>query len=284
MNLAIVLALVAAVAYGAGDFAAGLATRRAGSLAVTAGSQLIGLVPLLTLLLVQRPAALTPALLGWGVLAGFGNVGGTVSLYRGLANGRMGVVAPLSGVVAAGLPVAVGLLLGERPSAMALAGIGIALVAIVLVSLAHEDRRSHTRSQSGVLDGLGAGVGFALLFVALERAGTGHGVWPLVLSSATTVLVLAIVAAVTRARLLPEREHLGSVALVGTLGMIASLSYLAATGHGLLALVVVLTSLYPAVTVILAAMVLRERSTRVQIGGMVCAAAAVVLIVVGSSS
>lgn len=281
MGIAVVLGLMAALAYGCSDFIAGLATRRAGLLAATAGGFAAALVTTLVVIAVQRPVAPTAPVLAWGALAGLGSAVGSLFLYRGLAGGRMSVVAPLSGVVAAGLPVCVGLLRGERPGALAMVGIVVALLAIVLVSMAHGERGSSTALSLGVVDGLLAGVGFGLLYIAFDQAGTGNGVWPLVASQVVALTVVVVLGLATGGSLIAARADLLPVWAAGMLGAAATVFYLLATGHGLLSLVVVLTSLYPAVVVALAVVVLRERSTRVQVGGMVCAAIAVVLIVLG---
>lgn len=276
--MAVVLALVGAVSYGASDFIGGLMTRRAGNWRVVAAAQIAAVVCLLIVLplLPGSPSGLGFA---WGALAGVGTTIGTLALYRGLAQARMNVVAPLSGVIAAVLPVVVGLLTGERPSTAALIGIGVALTAIVLVSLSAAPEEAER--PSGVVEGLVAGAGFALLFIALQRAGSAAGAWPVLASEVVSVVAVVGIALVRHYPLVPRVQDLPGISAVGVLGAGATVLYLYATTHGLLSLVAVLISLYPAATVILAAVLLRERSTRVQVIGMACAVVAVVLIARG---
>jgi drug/metabolite transporter (DMT)-like permease len=274
----VVLALIGAVSYGASDFIAGLMTRRAGSWSVVAVAQTAAVVCLLVVL-PFLPGSLTARGFAWGALAGVGTTIGTLALYRGLAQARMNVVAPLSGVIAAMLPVVVGLATGERPSTPALIGIGVALAAIVLVSLSAAPEEAER--PSGVIEGLVAGAGFGLLFIALQRAGSSAGAWPVLASELVSVVAVVAIALVRHYPLVPGVKDLPGISAVGVLGAGATVLYLYATAHGLLSLVAVLISLYPAATVILAAVVLRERSTRVQVIGMLCAVVAVVLIARG---
>ncbi|HVX42327.1 MAG TPA: DMT family transporter [Mycobacteriales bacterium] len=277
--MAVVLGLLAALAYGASDFLGGLVTKRAAVWPVVCWAQLAALAAV-ACALPAMPGQLTWSVAGWGLLAGAGTTVGSLLLYRGLSAGRMNVVAPLSGVIAAALPVLVGLLTGDRPGVLALIGVGLALPAIVLVSLVSSP---HAPARpSGAPYGIGAGLGFAALFIALERPGDAAGVWPLLSAEVVAVLLVAtLTLARRRSLLLRTVAETGGAALVGILGAAATLLYLVATRHGLLSVVAVLVSLYPALTVILAAILLRERSTRIQILGMLGAALAVGLIAAG---
>lgn len=277
--MAIIFGIVAAIAYGVSDFVGGLATKRAGAWPVVMWTQLLALVGAVAV----TPffgGVLTGRVVGWGVAAGVGTSVGSLALYQGLATGRMNVVAPLSGVVAAALPVLVGLGLGERLPTLVAVGIVIALVAIVLVSLSPAGGAAGRRVGSDAGFGILAGVGFALLFVGLQQAGRSSGTWPLVVTEAVAVCVVGgvVVLAHHPARL--RGPAIGLTAVAGAAAFAATLLYLLATRHGVLAVVAVLVSLYPALTVILAAVVLHERSTRVQIVGMVAAAVAVAMIAV----
>ena len=276
--MAVVLALIGAVAYGASDFVGGLTSRRAGTWAVVAFAQASAVIFLL-IALPFLPGSPTARGMAWGAVSGVGTTVGTLALYRGLAHARMNVVAPLSGVIAAALPVVFGLITGERPSALALTGIVIALAAIVLVSLSSSPVESDR--PSGVIEGITAGVGFAVLFVALQRAGHAAGAWPLLPSEGVSIVVVLAIAIPRGYSLRPSAAVLPGIATVGALGVLATTLYIFATAHGLLSVVAVLTSLYPAVTVILAAVLLRERSTPVQVLGMLCAVVAVTMIATG---
>jgi len=274
--VAAVLGLCSALAYGVSDFYAGVLSRRAHFLTVALVSQLSALATSLVAVGLMGSTRPGPAATGWGVLAGVGGAIGTLALYRGLGRGRMSVVGPLSGVGAAALPVLVGVALGERPSPLAAAGVALALPAVWLVARAPS---TGSVDGEGVLDGLAAGAGFGVLFVGLERAGDGHGIWPVVASQVVGLGVLAVAAAVIRPTLLGARVA-GSAA-VGALSTAAVVSYLLAVNRGLLTLVAVLSSLYPAVTVVLARVVLREHIAALQGLGLVLAVVAVVAIVLG---
>ncbi|HEY9472959.1 MAG TPA: EamA family transporter [Mycobacteriales bacterium] len=280
--MAVLLALLAAVSYGSSDFVAGLMTRRAGPLAVLVVGEVAGLVLLVVALPVLGGApAVRP--LAWGVLAGAGTTVGTLALYRGLGVGRMNVVAPLSGVGAAALPVLAGVAFGERLGVLSTVGVVVAVVAIVTVcSGARSQIAAGERpARLGVPEGLVAGLGFAVLFVALQRAGTGAGLWPLLAAQLSSLGLLASFGLATGRRLRPETAQLPGVVAAGLLGVSAVLLFVLATGHGLLSIVAVVTSLYPAVTVALAIAVLREPVARIQFAGLVAAGTAIVLIVLG---
>lgn len=277
--MGILLGLLAAVAYGASDFAAGVGGRRSSSAAVAIISQPIGLLAAVVAVLVLQPASPTAGALVWGAVSGLGGGVGTLALYRGLTVGRMSVVAPLSAVLTAAIPAVVGISSGDSLSPLRLAGLALALPAIALVS-----RQAPEPSGGrglGVVEGLVAGLGFALLFIGLARAGTDSGAWPLVPGQAIAV---ATVVAIGLAAGRPGgtwRAAVRPAALTGVLGGIANLSYLAATGEGQLSVVAVVTALYPAVTIVLARGMLHERWAPVQSAGLVLSALAVACISVG---
>jgi drug/metabolite transporter (DMT)-like permease len=276
--MGVVLGLLAAFAYGTSDFVAGVGGRRSSVGRITLVAQPLGLVTAAVAVVVvpgDRPSA---AALLWGALSGVGSGMGTVSLYQGLTAGRMSVVAPLSAVLTAALPALVGLASGEHLSVVALVGLAVAVPAVALVSQQRDDGAG---GPSGAPFGLLAGCGFALLFVALDRAGTAAGAWPLLPGQAVAVLVVLPVAL----RLLGPGTRwssaIGPGVLAGVLGGTANLLFLAATGAGDLAVAAVLTALYPAVTVVLARLVLGERWSALQVVGLVTAGIAVGLISAG---
>ncbi|GAB3684946.1 GRP family sugar transporter [Angustibacter aerolatus] len=276
------LGLLSALAYGSSDFVAGLAGRRGDPRAVAAVAQPFALVAALLAVVVARPDAPTAPTLWWGLLSGVGSAVGTLALYRGLAVARMSVVAPVSALVSAAGPALVGLLTGDRLSTLAWVGIVVALPGVVLVSRAPAD--DDPDRSSGVGLGLLAGAAFALLFVALARAGTDAGAWPLVPGQVLVVVVVWVYALVPR-RVRPDAAHWRSSVRpavgAGVLGGAANLLYLAATGAGQLAVVAVLTSLYPAITVLLARTLLGERWGAAQKAGLGVCAAAVAAIALG---
>lgn len=276
---AIVLALLSAVGYGASDF--GMAARRGSYVHVAIVVQVVGAVAVLVALLFARGTFHTGAL-AWGAVSGLGAGLGTLALYRGLAQGQTAVAGPISGVGAAGLPVLVGLALGERPSALTLIGVGLALPAVWLVAGGGGDG---LRSLAGgSVEGLLAGVGFGVLFLALAQAPPGTGLWPSAASvvvSATTVTLVGLVVSPQRAETTGDRHAWFGAAVAGILGAAGPVLFLLSSRHGLLVVVAVLAALYPAVTVLLARIVARERSGRGQIAGLILAAGAVIAITAG---
>lgn len=277
--MAIVLALLAAAAYGAADFSGGLASRRVPVVAVVLASMATGLVLCLAITPLMWPPS--SAGIAWGAAAGFFGGSGVALLYLGLARGRMSVVAPITGVGAAAVPVVWDLARGTRPGAAAIPGIALALVAVVLVSMI--DAREATEGarwwrQPGVPPALGAGLAFGLWFVVLAGAPADAGLWPVVGTRLSSVALLGVIAAARRTPVLQVRRVLPLVALAGALDISANALYLLASRRGLLAVVAVVTSLYPAGTVVLARVVLHERFGMRQRIGMACAAAGVALL------
>jgi drug/metabolite transporter (DMT)-like permease len=278
----VLLALVSALVYGTADFCGGLATRRATAQAVVAATQSVGLVLALALLpWFGGPASLADCL--WAAGAGAAGALGLVLFYRALADGVMSVVAPVTALCAAAMPVLVGLALGDRLGVPAGVGIGLALVAVVLVS-ADEGLSSLRRVRSAGLGfPLAAGVGFGLFFVLLAQTSPGSGLTPLVASRGTAAALLALIALARHTSLRVPRPALPPVLLGGALDVSANALYLLATQQpGQLAVVGVLASLYPVSTVVLAQLVLRERLVPAQAAGLGTAALAVVLITVPS--
>jgi drug/metabolite transporter (DMT)-like permease len=277
--MAVLLGVASALVYGAADFLGGLASRRSSAFAVVVWSQAAGLVLLLVAVAVMGDPMPGAADLAWGALGGIGGGGGVVLLYRGLAVGRMSVVAPTAAVGGASLPVIVGILLGERPSTLALAGVLIALAAIVLVSsssVVDEEHRTH-RIPPGLFEAIGAGIGFALFFVALDNVTAEAGLWPL-LAARVSIIVAAVAGVATRTSLRPAPSDVRPIVWCGVGDMLANLLYLLASRRGLLSIVAVLVSLYPASTVVLARFVLGERLSGRQAVGLAAAATGVALI------
>ncbi|WP_214368153.1 EamA family transporter [Pseudonocardia sp. H11422] len=266
----------AAVAFGVADFAGGLAARRASTLTVTAVAQLTGLLALVpaVLLFPGHPSTVSA---GIGVLAGLAGVCGLLLYFRGLAVGPMGVVAPLSAVVGAGLPLMIGVLLGERPGPVTLGAMAVALVAIVLATAgSRRDRAAGT----GLALGLGSGLGFGLFFVALDATPADSGLWPLLAGRVVSTTLLSIVVA-TRWRRGEPVAGWGLMALSGVLDTVANVLFLLATRSGPLSVSAVLVSLYPVVVVLLARTVLRERLTGLQLTSVVLALTAGMLLASG---
>lgn len=280
--MSVILALAAAVAYGASDFIGGLLSRRASFLQVAVVGQLFATIATLVALPFTTQASPPASALAWGFAGGAGGALGVLALYRGLGAGRMAVVAPISGVLAAALPALAGFVLGERPSALALAGIALALPAVWLVSSVDKATTGgEGATAAGVIDGVLAGVGFGVLFIGLGRAGEDSGLWPVAAAAISSLVVLVIAAVIGGATRLPSPRVAAGAAAIGGLGATATVLFFLATHRGLLALVSVITSLYPAVTVLLARITLGEQFGRLQTVGMGMAVVAVVLIVAG---
>ena len=282
--MTVVLALVAAILYGVSDFVGGLASRRTSvwpvgllaCLGAFAGAVLIALT---------EPGNPTAVDLCWGLLAGLGSGSGTAFLYRGLSLGRMGVVAPVSAVGAVLMPLVVGLLAGERPALLAWVGIIVALPGIWLVSReegtvdgTEEGPRTPT---AGLADGIAAGIGFGVLFAALGQVPDTAGYWPLATNQGMSVVALAVAALALHGDPVPRRRAEVWGLVPGVLATAAVLFFILATHHGLLSLAAVITSLYPAFTVLLAVVVLREHIHRVQALGLLLCAATVVCVSAG---
>jgi drug/metabolite transporter (DMT)-like permease len=279
--LGIILALVAAATYGAGDFLGGLAAKRNSVLTVVPISGVFGFATALAAVPFLSPGAPPRADLELGALTGAIGGAAIAFLYRGLAVGRMSVVAPITAVIAAIVPVGFGFIVGERPSIGVAVGIVLALGAVVLVS-SSSDRDVTGQpepSRAGIGDALLAGVGFGLLYVVLSQ--TSRGVWPLVAARFVSVALVGAIAVATRRLAAPTRGSLAKIAWSGMLDMAGNIFYVLSLRHALISVAAVITSLYPASTVLLARIVLSERLGRVQWIGVACAIAGIALIARG---
>jgi drug/metabolite transporter (DMT)-like permease len=276
----VVLGLLAALFYGVGDFAGGIASRRNGALTVLLWSYPLGAV-LMTIMLPFFDGGIDGRVVAFGTAGGVAGLIGVVVMYGLMTVAPMNVISPVTAVLAAIVPVIVGVLIGERPHLSAWAGIALGLAAIMLVSRT-TDANPHGRVGVRVLAlALLSGLGFGFYFVFLARAGDHSGLWPLVVSRYASALLIVPLAR-ARGALVAIRgaRALAIVALAGTCDALANMFFLLATHTGLLSLASVLTSLYPVTTVVLAVTVLREHTSPVQRTGLVLAAGAIVLITV----
>jgi drug/metabolite transporter (DMT)-like permease len=282
----VTLALASAAFYGAGDFLGGIASKRLDAVVVTFIAQAAGLVLLALLLPLLPSSSPVPADYLWGVAAGVSGSGGVALLYRALAIGTMSIVAPITAVCAAAVPVLVALVLGERPGVYAGAGIVLAAAAIVLLSRVQSVEVTPRRMQSAVSLAFISGIAVGLFFLCLAQTSDDAGVWPLIVGRGVSVPLFAVMA-VTRGRRLSrdggirrlERSAVRTAVGCGVVDMTANALYLIATRYGPLSLVATLASLYPASTVLLARFTLGERLSGSQALGVACALVAVVLIV-----
>jgi drug/metabolite transporter (DMT)-like permease len=277
--VAILLGLAAGLIYGAADFVGGLATKRAPLLTVVLLSQAFGAVLLVAALPLMAPAPVVASDVAWGTGAGVAGTVGVTWLYRGLARGRMSVVAPISAVVGALVPLVYGLASGERPGPPALAGAALALGAVALVT--SSSGAEGERGASGATDGAAAGLGFGFFFILLANTRAEAGLWPIAGARLSSLAAMGALIVIGRRWSAPSRSVVPAIAGAGCLDVVSNVLYLLATRRGLLSLVAVVTSLYPVSTVALARVVLKERSTPPQSIGVVCAVVGVALIARG---
>lgn len=280
--MAILLALISASAYGVSDFVGGIVSRRASawSVAVLGNASATVCIALVALV---APGSPTGHDLAWAAFAGVATGAGTGFLYRGFASGRMSVVAPVSAVGAALVPVLAGAAGGERFPPLVWIGIAAALPGIWLVASVPEEHRTGPRASlaEGLVDGLLAGLGFGVLFAALGQISDGAGLWPLVLTQGVSVPTVVLLALLLRAPWVPRGRPVRWAMLAGPLGALATWSFLASTQLGYLTISGILASLYPATTVLLAALVLKEHVHRAQGVGLGLCAVAVALVAAG---
>lgn len=285
---------MAALGYGISDFVGGIASRRIAALRVVLVSYPVAL---LLLIVVAMPfgGELSTAAVVWGLLSGIAQAFGVWWFYAALGSGPISVVSPLTAILVAGIPVAAGLALGERPGPVALVGVVLALAAVVLVSreatdepLARresstdeDDARPHKFTARVAWLTVGSGVAFGMNFVLLDQVPHEAELWPLVFGRLAAVSIVLLAAAVTANLVLERGVPLRLAVLAGVLDTVANVATLLALQSSMLSLAGVLIALYPAATVLLAIVVLRERVTRWQAAGIVLALASVGMIAGG---
>ncbi|MFL5649229.1 MAG: EamA family transporter [Chloroflexota bacterium] len=277
----VLLGLFSALVWGGGDFGGGLLSRRTPVFGVVLVSQVVGMSIALLLALVVGETLLVTEDVGWSVVAAVAGGVGITALYHGLSVGRMGVVAPITGVLAALIPVGAGILLEGVPGTLVVAGIVLAIAAVVLVSRVPDDG-THA-GPSGMRFALIGGVGLGAFSICLAQISDGHAFGALALIRGLEGVMLAAVILVTRSRWRAKRELLPSMTAVGALDMAGNASFVLAVQAGSLAVAAVLSSLYPVTTVILASVFLRERVTPSHAIGIGLAAAAIACIGLGSA-
>jgi drug/metabolite transporter (DMT)-like permease len=276
MTVALLLALASSLAYGAADFLGGLAARSAHVLRVV----MIAAPASLLVELVLWPAIgarFSAGAVVWGAGSGLASAAAFALLYRTLAIGPMSVLSPL---VPAALPVSVGLLGGEHLGGLALGGMVLALAAVVLVSTG-TDISGVRPTRTALALAFGAGAAIALQLVCLDQAPDDSGVAPLLIGRTVSSGVVLGAAFALRARVGSARASLRASAAAGALDSLANLAFLLAVRDGDLAVVAVITALYPAGTVLLARALLAERIGKTQVAGLGLAAVAVSLLAIG---
>lgn len=278
MSVEIVLAAAAACVYGLGDFCGGRASRDTDSFTVTFVGQVFSVLVLAVALVALADPVAPMRDWIWGAAGGVGGFVGLSMFYFALAKGSMTVVAPTTAVVSAVVPAAAGIGFGERPSVIAYVGVVVAIVGIALVTGALGVAHAPTSRRIMSIAVLG-GCGFGWMFVCLDRTGDDSGMWPLLAARIASISIATVVISIRRSggvRPLPKLAL-----LAGVFDMGANVLFLLANREGLLTLVSVITALYPVTTILLAMRLDRERVTRSQVAGMVCAGVALALVAVG---
>ena len=313
--LAVLLALTAAAGYGGSDYAAGLAARRASVVRVTVLAEVTSAALLLCVVPFISSQAPSLASVLWGIAAGASGVAGAMALYLGFRHAAFSVASSVSAVGSAAFSVLAGVVLGEQPGALSLAGIALALPAIVAVSAPASRQtpevalpRQHGqvpvtkergleppggssgvvlpvqhRHAVGVGLGLAAGAGFGMFFIGLNEAGSVTDLWPIVISQVAAMVTVTCVAASTRDLRLPPKGARRLSVMTGAIGATGTTMFFLSTHHGLLAVTAVITALYPAMTILLARVLSGERLTALRIIGLSLAAASVALIAAGGT-
>jgi drug/metabolite transporter (DMT)-like permease len=271
--------LAASLCWGSGDFSGGLASRRINASSVVVAGYTVGFVLLVMLALLWSEPLPTPVDLLWGGLAGLAGALGLIAFYTALASGKMGIAAPISAVLTAMLPVLFSALTAGLPGPLRLGGFVLALLAIALIS--RPEQTSEERPQ-GIGLAVLAGVAFGCFFILISRVSPGATFWPLAIARLTSVVSLLVVMLLRRRQMQQLLSGVRRVALLvllaGTLDAMGNVFFVLAAHSGRLDVAAILSSLYPAATVLLAAIVLRERVTRTQSIGILLVLLAIPLI------
>jgi len=273
----VAFALLAAVVYGAADFVGGFASRHRSAITVLLYANPVGAALMLALLpAFSGPLSARTVLLGIG--GGAGGMVGVIVMYSLMARAPMNIISPVTAVFAAVVPVGFGVIVGERPHVAAWFGIALGLLAVVLVSRTPDDHPHGSVGARILALACLSGCGFGTYFICLARADHNSGLWPLVISRLAEVVLIVPIARQRGAAVALRGRVLGLAALCGIFDASANLFFLLASRHGLLSLASVITSLYPAMTVLLAVTLLHEHTGRLQRVGLALAAASIVLI------
>jgi len=278
MTVSLLLALASSFAYGSADFLGGVAARGAHVLRVVAIAAPASLVVELLLWPIFG-AEFSSAAVAWGAASGVASAATFALLYRTLAIGPMSVLSPVTALISAALPVCVGIATGEELGALAVAGILLAFVAVVVVS-GGLDAHGLRPSRTALLLAFGAGAAIAIQLICLDQAPDDSGIAPLLIGRAVSSAIVLSAALALRGKLGSVRPNRVTAAGAGALDSLANFAFLLAVREGSLAVVAVITALYPAATVLLARVALGERIGRTQLAGLLIAAVAVSLLAV----
>ena len=270
----IIFGLAASLLWGSGDFSGGLASRRDNASSVVLAAYAIGFVLLVIIALIWREAFPSPLDIFWGGIAGISGAIGLIAFYSALSIGRMGIVAPVSAILTAGIPVIFSAYTQGLPSLLQLGGFVLALVAIALIS-----RPERTKGRPvGIGLAMLAGCGFGCFFVLISRVSPASTFWPLAVARLISVIVLLVMIRARQQHILPKKSVILLVIVSGVLDALGNAFFVLASHVGRLDVAAILSSLYPAATVLLAALLLRERMNRIQTLGILFALIAVPMI------
>ena len=268
------LGLLGAASWGTGDFAGGMGAKGSNAFGVVVVAHSAGLVCMLSLALVTGEPVPSHAAMMWGAIAGFAGGLGLVALYRALAIGSMGINAPVAAVITAALPVFYGISREGLPAPIQFVGFALALVAIWVIAM--------PSGGIGRPRGLGlaicAGIGFGLYLIFSRQAATEAVFWPLVAARGASVSEMLVIVIASRQPWKPSRKLLPWMIVAGVFDSVGNMFFMLAVRHGRMDVASVLISLYPASTVILARLVLKEKISPLQTSGMIAALVAVPLI------
>jgi drug/metabolite transporter (DMT)-like permease len=270
----VIFGLAASLSWGSGDFSGGLASRRANPSNVVLVAYAVGFVLLFMLALIWKERFPAPTDIVWGGLAGVAGVLGLLSFYSALSRGKMGIAAPVSAVLTAALPVIFSAFTSGLPTLFQLAGFVLALLALWLISRPQQT----TEPAQGIGLALLAGCGLGCFFILISRVNPANTFWPLAVARFTSVLVLLMMRLLRREPVLSGTKVAPLMVLAGILDAIGNAFFVLAAHSGRLDVAAILSSLYPAATVLLATLVLRERATRIQAIGILLVLMAIPLI------
>ena len=275
--LSVLYGLISAIGWGAADFTGGLASKKSSPYQVLLLAEVSGLVPLLIAALAMREPVPGAGSWAWGAAASAVGTFGLLFLYRALAGGQMSIAAPVSALLAAVVPVVVGAVTEGLPAPLTLLGFFLALASIWIISQSGERVDPHLTLHNLQLPFI-AGLFFGFYFVMIHQATRESFLWPLVSARAAGTVIMMMVALALRGPMLPERSVWPLVILGGVLDVSGNLFYVLAGRTGRLDVAAVLGSLYPASTVLLAWLLLKEKISRLQVGGIALALAAIALL------
>jgi drug/metabolite transporter (DMT)-like permease len=275
---AVTFGICASLSWGVSDFSGGLATKRFPVIGVVTVAHIIGLVLMILLAVVTGEAIPPTADFIWGGLAGLAGLVGMAALYRALASGRMGLVAPTASVLSVALSASFGILLYGIPAPAQIAGFALGILSVWFIS----SSKDNDRETKGLGLAVIAGTGFAAFFILIDRISSESLYWPLTVARVASVTAMVAIMLLSRQRALPRGKPLWTIVVIaGFLDVAGNVFFALATQAGRLDIAAVVSSLYPAITVILARIVLKEQISRVQAVGVITALAAISLIVVG---